>query len=232
MDTGRLPNKTRGACQQRYALQPVPGVVGFHAAPAGIERQKRFVEQPLTAVRVMRRFARMAIVSLTASWRCRLAFFIAPILTPILLLGSFAPSARAEGGVEVGLLTCTSQPGSRLNLIVYSSITLDCVFKTPEGEEGYQGKTGIGLGLDLNWKRQETINFAVISASADVRIGSHAMAGWYAGGKASATLGVGAAALLGAGGKGVALEPLAIESSTGLGVAGGIGYLTLEPAQS
>ena len=59
------------------------------------------------------------------------------------------------------------------------------------------------------------------------------LAGGYAGGTASATVGVGigANALIGGSGNTIALQPLSLEGSTGLNVAAGIGAMTLTPAR-
>lgn len=143
------------------------------------------------------------------------------------------PVSAAEGGLEVGVLTCKTVPGTRFNLIIRSTVDVDCVFKGSAGvEERYRGETGIALGVDLNINRLETIAFTVLSASSDVSPGAYALAGRYVGGKASATLGVGvgAAVLVGGGDKSFSLQPVALEGSTGLGVSGGIGYLYIEPA--
>ena len=153
-----------------------------------------------------------------------------PFLMSTALISSPMGTARsAAGGVRVGVLTCDSVPGTRINLIVHSKVKVRCIFRTPQGSEHYTGETGIGLGLDFNWERQEEIIFAVLMASSDVSIGSHALAGEYWGGKVSATagLGVGVASLVGGSGKGVALEPFAVEGSSGLGIAAGVSYLTL-----
>jgi hypothetical protein len=141
-----------------------------------------------------------------------------------------ARQASAQGaGVQIGVLTCDTIRGTRRNLIIHSTVSLDCTFNTPSGAEKYRGESGIALGLDLNWGRQEKIHYAVISGMSDYRLGSYALVGKYVGGKASATLGigVGAAALVGGGEKNFSLQPLALETSTGLGVSGGIGYLFL-----
>ena len=141
-------------------------------------------------------------------------------------------ASGAEGGVRVGVLSCDSVPGSRVDLIVHSKVDVVCVFSTPQGVEHYSGETGIGIGFDLNWTRRERIVFAVLMASSDVRIGSHALAGRYFGGKVSATVGLGAgvAILAGGGDKNVSLQPIAVEISSGLGVAAGLSYLILSPA--
>ena len=140
--------------------------------------------------------------------------------------------SRADSGIRVGVLSCDSVPGSRVDLIVYSKVDVACTFSTPQGVEHYRGETGIGLGFDLNWSRQEEIVFAVLMASSDTSIGSHALAGRYYGVKASATVGVGvgAAVLAGGGDRNVSLEPIAVEGSSGLGAAAGVVYLVIEPA--
>ncbi len=161
----------------------------------------------------------------------RIAF--ATVAAGALALAAPIQPASAQGGVQIGVLTCNTVEGTRINLLVHSTVDVECVFRAADGgEERYKGETGIGLGVDLNWRRDETIHFAVISAQGDVRIGAHSLAGKYAGAKASATVGVGAGAavLVGGGANNITLQPLALEGSTGLGVAAGLGYLYLEPA--
>ncbi len=154
-------------------------------------------------------------------------------LAAALLVGLPAPNAIAQGGPAIGVLSCSSIDGTRRNLLIYSSVELRCVFNGLGGRETYRGKTGIGLGVDLNWNRSEVMNFAVLGAVTETQPGSYPLAGGYFGGKVSATLavGAGAGALVGAGSKNVSLQPLTLEGSTGLGVAGGLSYLFLEPAR-
>jgi hypothetical protein len=59
-----------------------------------------------------------------------------------------------------------------------------------------------------------------------------ALAGTYAGGTASVTvgLGVGANGLVGGSFNSITLQPLSIETNQGLSVAAGVASLTLEPA--
>ena len=89
---------------------------------------------------------------------------------------------------------------------------------------------GIVLGLDLSFKDDEEIVFTVISVS-EVKAGSYPVAGKYIGGKAtvSAGVGLGAAALIGGSDDNFGLNPLALESNRGVGVAAGIGFLYIEP---
>jgi len=152
------------------------------------------------------------------------------LIAVALIVPGVVRHAAAQGpGLKIGVLTCETIPGTRRNLIIHSTVGLDCQFDTPDGSEKYRGESGIALGLDLNWDRQEKIHYAVISGQSDYRVGSYALVGKYVGGKASATVGVGvgAAALIGGGEKNITLQPLALETSTGIGVAGGIGYLFL-----
>ncbi len=140
-----------------------------------------------------------------------------------------AEALAAETGVNAGLLTCHSLPNTRTNWILYSSVELRCVFDTPRGQDHFAGKTGIGLGVDLAWRPESVLRFVVLMASTDVEIGSHALAGHYAGGSVSASVGatVGISALVGGGPENISLEPLAIETGSGLGAAAGLSYLTL-----
>ena len=106
----------------------------------------------------------------------------------------------------------------------------DFTLKDSQGNvERYKGETGIALGLDLSFKEKETFGFSVISANT-VTAGSHALAGKYGGGKATASLGVGlgAAALVGGNDDNFGLNPLALSTEQGVGAAAGIGFLYIE----
>ena len=140
-------------------------------------------------------------------------------------------SAEGEGGVEFGILTCKKIPGTYEYYLIHSTVSVDCVFSHPEGEEHYSGRAGIGLGLDLNWKHTEDMAYSVIGGSADVRPSAYGLSGTYLGGRISATIGVGGgvAILIGGGDQSFSLQPLALEVNSGLGAAAGIGYLSLDP---
>ncbi len=144
----------------------------------------------------------------------------------------FAPAASAAD-IKIGVLTCQTIPGTRVNLIIHSTVGLDCTFDTPAGMEKYRGESGIALGLDINWERQEKIAYTVLAGTSGYKIGQYGLAGKFVGAKASATAGIGAGAavLVGGGKENVTLQPLALEASTGIGVAGGVGYLFLAPAK-
>jgi len=150
-----------------------------------------------------------------------------------LLLTVFYGQAFAEGGMQVGVLECTVVPGSRVNLLIRSTADVDCTFNNNGTIERYAGETGIGLGLDLSFRKDEVMHFAVIAASSDVNPGGHALAGKYVGGEATATAGVGlgAKALVGGGNNNFSLQPLALETNKGLGASAGLSFLYIEAAK-
>ena len=141
--------------------------------------------------------------------------------------------AAAEG-TRIGVLTCKSIPGTRVNLIIRSTSDVECVFRDDIGKvEYYIGETGIALGADLTFKKEEeTFAFTVLSASKIV-VGEHTLAGRYVGGKASASvgIGVGAAVLVGGNNDNFSLQPLAVEGNTGIGAAAGLGFLYIEKSR-
>ncbi len=153
-----------------------------------------------------------------------------------LVLATAAGTAvAAEPGFKLGVLRCDQVPGSGVNLLIHSTVQVRCQFFSATGERqaSYRGETGIGLGIDLNWNKSETIAFTVFGASANVAPGTFPLAGKYLGGRASAWAGVGAGvqALVGGSNNQFTLQPLALESARGVGVAAGLGYLYLEPAR-
>jgi len=141
-------------------------------------------------------------------------------------------SAVSFAGAELGSLTCHRIKGTGVNLILTSSAQVRCVFNGTGGaRQWYIGETGVKLGVDLKFGGEETINFAVISATGGFVPEGAFLSGKYRGGKADAAfgVGVGAAVLLGGSSDTMALQP-AIETSTGAaGVSAGLGFLDIEP---
>jgi len=143
-----------------------------------------------------------------------------------------APSiAAAESGTKFGTLTCKPIQGTKVNLLIHSSVKVKCEYKDGTVTEIYKGVTGIGLGIDLSWKTDEVFAWQVLAPASDVSPGSYALTGKYYGAKAEATAGVGvqANALIGGGEKSFTLQPLSLGVQTGFGAAAGLGYLYLEP---
>ncbi len=145
----------------------------------------------------------------------------------------FAPIAMVQAEEaskgEAGVITCTYIEGTKVNLLIHSSASFNCVFKHGDVTDYYDGEAGIGLGLDLQWTSTSTMVYTVMASTGKDTDWSVALNGTYTGGKASAAFGVGlgAAVLIGGGDDAVGLVPLAIEGSTGLGATAGVGYLSL-----
>ncbi len=141
-------------------------------------------------------------------------------------------SAEDKAGLELGVLKCSVVPGSRVNLLIRSTADISCTFNNQGVLERYNGEAGIALGLDLSFKTEERMAFAVISATSNANPGSYALAGKYVGGQAAASVGVGLGAkvLVGAGDTSLSLQPLALETNKGLGASAGVGFLYIEKA--
>lgn len=142
-------------------------------------------------------------------------------------------SSQVYAGEKIGTLKIKVIPGSGHNLIIRSSADVDAVFTDASGKtEHYIGEMGIGLGIDLSIKKSEELSYVVLSPLADYKIGSYALQGKYFGDYASATVskGVSAKELIGVGGleEGVILQPVSMGTNTGVGAAGGLGYLFLQ----
>jgi Protein of unknown function (DUF992) len=147
--------------------------------------------------------------------------------TLVLTIGALAlaaPAAHAQAGVKVGTLTCSVSSG--WGFIFGSSKDLNCTFAGPHGYEYYTGVIS-KFGVDIGYTRGGVLVWTVLAPTAQLSPGS--LAGNYAGGTASATVGVGvgANALVGGSTNTISLQPLSLEGNQGLNVAAGIGAITL-----
>jgi hypothetical protein len=146
-----------------------------------------------------------------------------------------AEEAKRNVGFKVGVLRCKSDPSTQKNLVVHSSVQVACEFEYNDGQvDHYTGESGIGVGVDLNWQRESELVYTVLAASQDATPGSGDLAGRFAGSKANVSLGVGGGArvLVGGSENRITLQPLALTTSEGLSIAGGVGFLTLKHAPS
>lgn len=154
---------------------------------------------------------------------------IVATLALLVAMPAFAKEV-SSAGTKVGVLTCHQVEGSKVNLLIHSTAQLRCTFDSTAGgsREHYKGETGVGLGIDMHFKKEETLVFAVFSA--DFKPGTHQLAGKYGGAGASAGVGVGAGAqvLVGGNNRSISLQPV-ISGNTGVGAAAGLTYLYLEP---
>jgi hypothetical protein len=153
-------------------------------------------------------------------------------LSCLMLLGASALHAREEG-IKIGSLVIKAVPGTRENLLIRSSVEVQATFTDEAGKkEHYIGEMGIKMGIDLSFKSDETLGYAVFSVASDYKTGSHALQGKYFGQKASAAVGAGPSVQLLIGGleKSFTLQPIAIGTTEGYGASGGLGYLYLQKA--
>ncbi|MDQ6992666.1 MAG: DUF992 domain-containing protein [Mariprofundus sp.] len=145
------------------------------------------------------------------------------------LMAAPAFAGHSTAGTKIGVLNCDSIPGSGVNLLIHSTVDLECTFNSTDGSgvEHYVGETGVGFGIDLKWDSKRHLVFSVFAA--DTKSGSNKMAGKYAGVGAAAAvgLGLGAQVLVGGSDKSVSLQPV-IEGSEGIGASAGLTYLYLQ----
>jgi hypothetical protein len=160
------------------------------------------------------------------SRRLRLATTLAAAVG---LASAFAPPAGAQGGVNVGNLTCNVSSG--WGFVFGSSRALNCTFAGAGGRYEYYAGNIMKFGVDIGFTQGGVLIWTVVAPTAVLAPGS--LAGNYAGGTASATVGVGvgAHALVGGSNNTIALQPLSLEGNSGLNVAAGIGAIQLTPAR-
>jgi hypothetical protein len=152
----------------------------------------------------------------------------ATLCTAIVGIAALAAPASAQSAVKVGTLSCNVASG--FGFIFGSSKALNCTYSGVGGQyEHYMGNI-TKFGADIGYTSGGIIVWTVVAPVAMMHPG--ARAGAYAGGTASATVGVGlgANALVGGSNNTIALQPLSIEGNTGLNVAAGVASITLSPA--
>ena len=140
----------------------------------------------------------------------------------------FAVPAFAQGAVKVGTLSCNVASG--FGFVFGSSRALNCTYAGVGGQyEHYTGNIS-KFGADIGYTSGGVLVWTVVAPVGVMRPG--ALAGNYAGGTASATvgIGIGANALIGGSNNTIALQPLSIEGNTGLNVAAGIAAIQLTSA--
>ena len=143
-------------------------------------------------------------------------------------IAALAAPAMAQSALNVGTITCNVASG--FGFVFGSSKAINCTYAGLGRVEHYTGNIS-KFGADIGYTSGGVLVWTVVAPVAVMRPG--ALAGSYAGGTASATVGVGlgANALVGGSNNTIALQPLSIEGNTGLNVAAGIAALTLVPAR-
>ena len=139
-----------------------------------------------------------------------------------------AAPASATPGVAVGTLSCNVSSG--WGFIFGSSRALNCTLAGANGNSEHYAGQITKFGADIGYTQGGVIVWTVLAPQAHLVPG--ALSGSYAGGTASATVGVGigANALVGGSNNTVALQPLSIEGNRGLNVAAGVAALNLTQA--
>lgn len=131
-------------------------------------------------------------------------------------------------GVNVGSLSCNVAGGA--GFVFGSSKALGCIFTRTDGSgERYVGEVR-RFGIDIGYTQEAQIVWLVFAPG---NVGAGALAGNYAGPTVQGTVVVGAAANVLAGGNNgqVSLQPVSVEGSVGLNVAGGVAEIVLKPAK-
>ena len=143
-----------------------------------------------------------------------------------LLIGILVYSnpAQAQGGAQVGTLTCNVASG--WGFVFGSSRALRCTFAGSGRTEHYAG-TIQRFGVDIGFTQAGVLVWGVLAPTSNMAPG--ALAGNFVGATGSATVGVGAGAnvLVGGSNRTISLQPVSFEGSTGLNVAAGIGAINL-----
>ena len=133
--------------------------------------------------------------------------------------------AHAQGGVQVGTLTCNVAGG--WGFVFGSSKGVRCTFARAGGRpEHYAGSIN-KFGVDIGYTQGGVLVWGVFAPSTNLAPGG--LSGNYVGATGSATVGVGAGAnvLVGGSNRTISLQPVSIEGNTGLNVAAGIGSISL-----
>jgi hypothetical protein len=144
----------------------------------------------------------------------------------LIAASAVSTSAQAQSRVEVGVLDCR---GSTSSFVVGSVTQLNCMFNPSGGRPAPYIATMRRIGVDLGFNQQVAVAWAVLAPSRGLP--HYDLSGSYAGGAASATVGVGigANALIGGSGNTFALQPVSLQGQTGLSVAAGVASLELRP---
>src|SRR3954452_2268085 len=151
----------------------------------------------------------------------------AAAVAAIVLSAPLAAPAHAQGGVQVGTLTCNA--AGSVGFIFGSTNQLACSFSAPGRTERYAGQIS-KFGVDIGFTQGGVLVWTVLAPTA--QIGPGALAGTYGGATAGATVGVGGSvnALIGGSNNTFSLQPVSFQGNTGLNVAAGIASLTLTAA--
>ncbi len=137
-----------------------------------------------------------------------------------------AVPAAAQERAKVGVLECNVAGGT--GFVFGSTKELTCVYKSATNKvtQTYVGKIN-KYGIDIGKTDQSQIVWGVLAAGE--KFDPNMLEGKYVGATAEATAGVGlgANALVGGFERSVTLNPLSVQTQTGINIAAGVADLTL-----
>jgi hypothetical protein len=154
--------------------------------------------------------------------------FYAGVAFAAALAGSVS-SAQAQSAVETGMLDCH---GRTTSYIVASVTPMECVYTSNLGRRPHLYAATLRLvGVDVNINTATAMRWSVFAPTQ--KIGPGDISGHYVGASANATVivGVGAHALFGGSNNTIALQPIGLQGSLGIGAAGGVSSLDLVPVR-
>lgn len=136
-----------------------------------------------------------------------------------------AYAGAANSNAKLGVLTCDVDGG--WGAVIGSKKEVACVFTNKNGRTTEYIGSISRLGADIGFTDTRKITWAVFGIA---KPAVPALAGTYigAGGSVNAIVGAGANALIGGLSNSIVLNPISVETSTGLSVAVGVTSLTLE----
>jgi hypothetical protein len=158
---------------------------------------------------------------------------LAAAVAAIVLLAGPAGQAQEKqekDGYILGVLMCDKDPNtSGVTFILFSWRPVTCNYVTEGKNQIYEGKTGILLGLDLEYQAEDGMSYIVMG----VGLSTDTLVGKYVGAKASVKLGGGVSsqAGLGGAGNGILLIPMGLGGGVGAGASAGLSYLELTKAK-
>ena len=166
--------------------------------------------------------------------RTKVVWLSVALVAAILSAGSkaLAQEAPAKEVTKIGYLSCHVASG--WGFIIGSSRKLRCVY-TPADKtkkiENYDGSIS-KFGADIGYVQSGVILWTVVAPGMKITPRPGLLAGHYGGATAGATIGLGAGGnvLVGGFDGSIALQPISIDGSTGLNVAGGIAVMDLNVA--
>ena len=145
-----------------------------------------------------------------------------------LLTASALPTQAQQSGVELGMLDCVIDGGT--GFIFGSTKDVRCTFEPADKEWARESYFGVinKFGLDIGYTDATIMRWAVLAPIANV-YAPGALSGDYVGASAEVTAAIGAGAnlLVGGSDRSFTLQPLSVQTQTGLNFAVGVSQFQL-----